>query len=160
VQWEQRDRSEDYSGRFKIHCDFAVIKEIATLNSDGEPFYHYEFLLPLQKNIQRLAPLIISDEESKRKYIQYLKDELLGYQNFNQLTTKELIISFWNMMIVVYRMPADGGACAAWVKPHVLKGVTKYVQCAEGLCFWVCATLWKNETDVDKTAVITSVKGL
>jgi hypothetical protein len=85
-----QDEQGKGSGRFKIHCDFGIIKEVTTYDddNDGLAVYTYEYLLPLQRNIQKLAPLIITDDDSKNKYIEYLKDELLGYQNFNQESTK------------------------------------------------------------------------
>jgi hypothetical protein len=86
--------------RFKIHVDFGRIQEIRNESIDGTT-YTYEQLSPLEQNLQRIPPMIINDEQTKNRYKNYLKDELINYQNFTSGDTKRMIIAFHSVMLVV-----------------------------------------------------------
>jgi hypothetical protein len=118
--------------------------------------YTYEAFSPLEQNLERIVPLIIHNEDSKEKYQDYVGTELLKYQNFTKKDTKRLIVAFHSMMVVVYRMTPPGGKACEWVKEHCIKKLTRYVECPNGLCFWVCMALAE---DTRKTAVTGAKQG-
>jgi hypothetical protein len=45
------------------------------------------------------------------------------------------------MMVVVYRLPPAVGKMKVWMKKHCVKRVTRYIDGADNLCFWVCVAL-------------------
>jgi hypothetical protein len=94
--------------------------------------------------MQRLIPIIIHDDASAKKYKDYLKAELLKHQAYTLNDTKELIIAFHSMMVVVYRMPPKGKSMEEWMKKYHKHKLTRYIVAPNNLCFWTCLALWKN----------------
>jgi hypothetical protein len=130
-------RRSEHGKRFKIHTDLGMVKEI--LKEDGT--YEYKEFLPLEQNLERLIPIIIHDDASANKYKEYLQSHMLKYQSLNLQSTKELIIAFHSLMVVVYRMPVSGGRVEPWVKKHCVQRMVKCVDAPNNLCFWMCMFL-------------------
>jgi hypothetical protein len=134
-----KERGAD-SKRFKIHTDFGLIKEVfhpAGEAIDGrDEYYTYEEFKPLEQNLQRLIPIIIHDTNSVNKYKEYLKSQMIKYQQFTLGSTQEMIIAFHSMMVVVFRMPDAGKSCQDWISKHLVKQTTKYIHTPSNLCFW------------------------
>jgi hypothetical protein len=88
VDYVKRAEERKKRRRFKTHVDFGCIKE--TLNppddggddGDGDESYSYQHFVPMELNLQREIPMIIHSNKTANIYKDYLRSELIRYQNF------------------------------------------------------------------------------
>jgi hypothetical protein len=134
-------RRGENNNRFKIHVDFGVIKEVMEEDENGRTRYSYKQLHPVEQNLQRVVPIVIHNDASVAKYKDYLKSQLIKYQNYTAGSTKEMIIAFRSMMVVAYRMSPNGTGSKERVKKYCVKQLARDIISPNNLCFWPCMAL-------------------
>ncbi|KAA6365209.1 MAG: hypothetical protein EZS28_039265, partial [Streblomastix strix] len=119
---------------YKLAVDFGVIIEQVDGNTESQ-IIKYKYLLPIDANSERRAPLEIRSEHSISLYKQYLRTVIGTMQERTNTDTHEKIIAIFSVMFFVFQYPL-GGAAIPSLKQHIKRREIYYVDCKVNLCFW------------------------
>ncbi|KAA6401609.1 MAG: hypothetical protein EZS28_002871 [Streblomastix strix] len=94
---------------FKLAVDLGVIIERANGNAQ-EQIVQYKYVLPVNANSERRAPMEIRSQDNINTYKQYLRTVIGSIQERTNTDTHEKIVAIFSIMFFAFRYPMAGAA--------------------------------------------------
>ncbi|KAA6404423.1 MAG: hypothetical protein EZS28_000044 [Streblomastix strix] len=119
---------------FKLAVDFGVLIERVDGNNEDQTI-KYKYMLPVDANSERRAPLEMRSRDNINKYKQYLRIVIGSIQERTNTDTHEKIVSIFSAMLFIFRYSLAGAAIPS-LKQHIKRREIYYVDCKVNQCFW------------------------
>ncbi|KAA6354965.1 MAG: hypothetical protein EZS28_049508, partial [Streblomastix strix] len=114
---------------FKLAVDLGVIIERANGNAQ-EQTIQYKYVLPVNANSERRAPMEIRSQDNINTYKQYLRTVIGSMQERTNTDTHEKIVAIFSIMFFAFRYPLAGAAIPS-LKQHIKRREIYYVDCKD-----------------------------